>query len=633
LAITRRHLLQTGALAAIAPALGAAAGIPAIEQAHAQSAGGEPVWRHALSSFGDIKYPADFKHYDYVNPDAPKGGVVRLFEVGTFDNFNIVIDGLKGSLANGATLIFQSLTTRSMDEALTSYGLLAETAAWPDDFSWAKYRLRAEARWHDGKPVTPADVVFSFDALKKNSPLYSAYYRHIVSCEQSGEREVKFTFDAPGNRELPSIAGEVVVLPKHWWEGKDSQGRQRNVTETTLEIPLGSGPYRIKQFEAARSVVLERVTDYWGKDIPVAVGQDNFDQLRFEFFRDDTVGLEAFKADQLDWFTERSAKQWSVAYDFPAVREKRVIKERFPDLSSGRMQGFAFNLRHPLFADVRIRRAFNYAYDWETSDRILSTGEYHRNASYFDGIPELMSSGLPEGQELQILETVRDKVPPEVFTTPYKNPVGGTPEAARNNLREATRLLKEAGFETRDRKLVDPAGQPVSVEFLCQDQGDERGVLFYKPSLELLGMTVNIRTVDSVQYQNRLRSFDFDITTALWPQSLSPGNEQRDFFGSQSADRPGSRNIPGIKNPAVDALIDRIIYAKDYAELAASCKAMDRVLLWNGYVVPQFAYGFQRYARWDRFSHPDPLPKYGISGFPGLWWWDAEKAAKTGGRS
>jgi microcin C transport system substrate-binding protein len=633
LAITRRHLLQTGALAAITPALGAAAGIPAIERAHAQSAGGEPAWRHALSSFGDIKYPADFKRFDYVNPDAPKGGVVRLFEVGTFDNFNIVIDGLKGSLASGAALIFQTLTTRSMDEALTAYGLLAEAAAWPDDYSWARYRLRAEARWHDGKPVTPADVVFSFDALKKNSPMYSAYYRHIVSCEQSGEREVKFTFDAPGNRELPSIAGEVPVLPKHWWEGKDSQGRQRNVTETTLEIPLGSGPYRIKQFEAARSVVLERVPDYWGKDIPVAIGQDNFDQIRFEFFRDDTVGLEAFKADQLDWFTERSAKQWSAAYDFPAVRDKRVIKERFPDSSSGRMQGFAFNLRHPLFADVRVRRAFNYAYDWETADRLLSTGEYHRDGSYFDGIPELMSSGLPEGDELQILETLRDKVPPEVFTTPYKNPVGGNTEAARANLREATRLLKEAGFEVRDRKLVDPSGQPVSVEFLCQDQGDERQVLFYKPSLEQLGMTVNIRTVDSVQYQNRLRSFDFDMTTALWLQSMSPGNEQRDFFGSQSADRPGSRNIPGIKNPAIDALIDRIIYAKHYAELAASCKAMDRVLLWNCYVVPQFAYGFQRYARWDRFSHPDPLPKYGISGFPSLWWWDAEKAAKTGGRS
>jgi microcin C transport system substrate-binding protein len=633
LAITRRHLLQTGALAAISPALGATAGIPAIEQAHAQSAGTEPAWRHALSSFGDIKYPADFKRFDYVSPDAPKGGVVRLFESGTFDNFNVVVSGVKGSLASGVELILQTLTTRSMDEALTSYGLLAEAAAWPDDYSWAKYRLRVEARWHDGKPVTPADVVFSFDALKKNSPMYSAYYRHIVSCEQSGEREVKFTFDAPGNRELPSIAGEVLVLPKHWWEGKDSQGRQRDVTATTLEIPLGSGPYRIKEFEAARSVVLERVTDYWGKNVPAAVGQDNFDQLRFEFFRDDTVGLEAFKADQLDWFLERSAKQWSVAYDFPAVRDKRVIKERFPDLSSGRMQGFAFNLRRPLFADVRVRRAFNYAYDWEESDRQLSTGEYHRDSSYFDGIPELMASGLPEGEELQILETVRDKVPPEVFTTVYKNPVGGNAEAARNNLREATRLLKEAGFDVRDRKLVDPSGQPVSVEFLCQDQGDERGVLFYKPYLERLGITVNIRTVDSVQYQNRLRSFDFDITTALWGQSLSPGNEQRDFFGSQAADRPGSRNIPGIKNPAVDTLIDRIIYAKNYAELAASCKAMDRVLLWNCYIVPQFAYGFQRYARWDRFSHPDPLPKYGVSGFPTLWWWDAEKAAKTGGRS
>jgi microcin C transport system substrate-binding protein len=345
------------------------------------------------------------------------------------------------------------------------------------------------------------------------------------------------------------------------------------------------------------------------------------------------VGLEAFKADQLDWFAERSGKQWSTAYDFPAVREKRVIKEKFPDTSSGRMQGFAFNLRRPLFADVRLRRAFNYAYDWEESDRQLSNGEYHRDSSYFDGIPELMSSGVPEGLELQILETVRDKVPAEVFTKPYQNPVGGNPEASRNNLREATRLLKEVGFEVRDRKLLDSAGRPVSVEFLCQDPGDERSVLFYKPYLERLGITVNVRTVDSVQYQNRLRSFDFDIITAVWGQSLSPGNEQRDFFGSEAADQPGSRNRPGIKNPAVDALINRIIFAKDRAELVASCKALDRVLLWNAYVVPQFAAGFNRYARWDRFSHPEPLPKYGVSGFPSLWWWDAEKAARTGGRS
>ena len=629
MAITRRHLLQSGAFAAVAPALGA--GLPS--SARAQSAPDGLTWRHALSTFGDVKYPAGFKHFDYVNPAAPKAGVARLFELGTFDNFNIVIQGLKGSIAGGATLINQTLTTRSQDEPSTAYGLLAEAAAYPDDFSYVIYRLNAAARWHDGKPVTPADVIFSFDAFKKNSPMYSAYYRHIVKCEQAGERDVKFTFDGPGNRELPSIAGEVPVLPKHWWEGTDAQGHKRDVTATTLEIPLGSAAYRIKEFVAGRTLVLERVQDYWGKDLPHGVGQDNFEQLRFEFFRDDTVGREAFKADQLDWFNERSGKQWSTAYDFPAEREKRVIKEKFPDASSGRMQGFAFNLRRPLFADVRVRRAFNYAYDWETSDRLLSNGEYHRDSSYFDGIPELMAAGLPEGQEWQILETVRDKVPAEVFTTPYKNPVGGNEEASRSNLREAARLLKEAGFESRDRKLIDPAGKPVSVEFLSSAQGDERGVLFYKPYLERLGMTVNIRSVDSVQYQNRLRSFDFDIITYGWAQSLSPGNEQRDFFGSEAADRPGSRNLPGIKNPAVDALIDRIVFAKDRAELVASCKALDRVLLWNGYVVPQFAAGFERAARWDRFSHPDPLPKYGISGFPNLWWWDAEKAAKTGGRS
>ena len=631
--ITRRHLLQSAAFATVTPALGAATGLPTVSPALAQTAGGEPVWRHALSLFGDIKYPADFKRFDYVNPDAPKGGVVRRFELGTFDNFNIVILGLKGSTASAATFINQTLTTRSQDEPSTAYGLLAEAAAYPDDFSYVVYRLNAAARWHDGKPVTPDDVVFSFDAFKKNSPMYSAYYRHIVKCEQVGERDVRFTFDGPGNRELPSIAGEVPVLPKHWWEGADAQGRKRDVTATTLEIPLGSAAYRIKEFVAGRTVVLERVKDYWGENLPHSIGQDNFDQIRFEFFRDDTVGREAFKADQLDWFTERSGKQWSTAYDFPAEREKRVIKEKFPDASSGRMQGYAFNLRRPLFADIRVRRAFNYAYDWEESDRQLSNGEYHRDSSYFDGIPEFTSSGLPEGLELQILETVRDKVPAELFTTSYKNPVGGNPEAARNNLREATRLLKEAGFEIRDRKLITPAGQPVSVEFLSAEQGDERGVLFYKPYLERLGITVIIRTVDSVQYENRVRSFDFDIATHVWGQSLSPGNEQRDNFGSDAADRPGSRNLPGIKNPAVDALIERIIFAKNRAELVASCKALDRVLLWNCYVVPQFAGGFQRAARWDRFSHPDPLPKYGVSGFPTLWWWDAEKAAKTGGRS
>ena len=612
----------------MAPALGLAFGTSLVTPAHAQEAPGGLKWRHALSTFGDVKYPAEFKRYDYVNPDAPKGGVIRTFELGTFDNFNMVIQGVKGSLAGAVGQIVETLTTRSLDEPSTAYGLLAEAAAYPDDYSYVIYRLHAAARWHDGKPVTPEDVMFSFDAFKTNSPMYNAYYRHIVKCEKIGDREVKFVFDSPGNRELPSIAGEVPVLPKHWWEGSDAQGRKRDVTATTLEIPLGSGAYRIKEFVAGRLVVLERVADYWGKDIPVNVGQNNFDQIRSEFFRDDTVGREAFKADQLDWFGERSGKQWSTAYDFPAVADKRVLKEKFTNSVSGRMQGYAFNLRRPLFSDIRVRRAFNYAYDWETSDRLLSNGEYHRDSSYFDGIPEFMATGLPEGAELKILESLRDKVPAELFTTPYKNPVGGNEEAARNNLREAARLLKEAGFENRDRKLVDPSGQPVSVEFLSGDPADERSVLFYKPSLERLGMTVTIRTVDSVQYQNRMRNFDFDITTAVWGQSLSPGNEQRDLFGSDTADRPGSHNRSGIKNPAVDALIERIIFAKDRADLIASCKALDRVLLWNCYLVPQFAAGFERAARWDRFSRPDPLPKYGVTGFPSLWWYDADKAAK-----
>jgi len=630
LAITRRQLLQTGTLAAVAPAFGATIGLPA--RAQAQTAAGEPAWRHALSLFGDIRYPPDFKRFDYVNPDAPKGGVARMISIGTFDNFNIAVAGVKGSLAPAAALIYEDLMTRSQDEVATEYGLLAEAASHPDDFGWVIYRLRKEAHWHDGQPVTPEDVIFSIEALKKNSPMYGSYYRHVVKYEKIGERDIKFTFDAPGNRELPTIVGELPVLPKHYWEGTDSQGRKRDISATTLEPPLGSGPYRIKEFVAGRSVVLERVKDYWGTKLPVRIGENNFDELRFEFFRDNTVALEAFKADQADWIVENSAKQWATAYDFPAVNEKRVVREEFPINDTGRMQGFVLNLRRDQFKDARLRRAFNYAYDFEEMNKQLFYGQYKRINSYFEGT-ELASTGLPEGQELEILQTVRDKVPAEVFTTRYQNPVGGNPEAVRANLRESMRLLKEAGYEIRDRKLVDAAGKPVSVEILVQDPSNERIALFYKPSLERIGVTTSIRVVDDAQYENRLRSFDFDIITDLWGQSLSPGNEQREFWGSQTADQPGSRNTIGIKNPAIDALIDKVIFAKDRANLVAATKALDRVLLWNFYVVPQFTYGFSRYARWDRFSHADPLPKYGRSGLPTLWWYDADKAARIGKRS
>jgi microcin C transport system substrate-binding protein len=632
LAITRRHLLQSGALAAITPALGTGAGLPAIDQAHAESATGEPAWRHALSLFGDVKYPADFKRYDYVNPDAPKGGVARMISLGTFDNFNTAVAGVKGSIAPAAALINETLMTRAQDEVATEYGLLAEAAAHPDDFGWVVYRLRKEARWHDGQPVTPDDVIFSIDVLKKYSPMYASYYRHVVKSEKTGERDIKFTFDSPGNRELPTIVGELPVLPKHYWEGTDSEGRKRDVSATTLEKPLGSGPYRIKEFVAGRSVVLERVKDYWGASLPTQVGQNNFDEMRFEFFRDNTVALEAFKADQADWISENSAKQWATQYDFPAIAEKRVVKQEFPINDSGRMQGFVLNLRREKFRDARLRRAFNYAYDFEEMNKQLFFGQYKRINSYFEGT-ELACSGLPEGAELQILETVRDKVPAEVFTAPYVNPVGGSPEAVRANLRESARLLKEAGFEVRDRKLVDSAGKPVTAEILVQDQPNERIALFYKPSLERIGVTTSIRVVDDAQYENRLRNFDFDIIMDLWGESLSPGNEQREFWGSQAASQPGAKNTIGIQNPAVDSLIDKVIFAKDRPTLVAATRALDRVLLWNFYVVPQFTYGFSRYARWDRFSHAEPLPQYGQSGLPSLWWYDAEKAARIGKRS
>ena len=631
MAITRRHLLQSGAFAAIAPTVGMATGVSATGSAHAQAATGEPAWRHAISLFGDIKYPADFKQFDYVNPDAPRGGVARQISVGTFDNFNIAVSGVKGTIAPAVGLIYETLTSGSLDEATTYYGLLAESVAYPDDYSWVKYRLRQEAHWHDGAPVTPEDVIFSLEVLRKYNPLYSSYYRHVAKAEKTGEREITFTFDAPGNRELPTIVGEITVLPKHWWEGNDSDGKKRDISATTLEKPLGSGPYRVKEFVAGRTVAIERVKNYWGEKLPLNIGSNNFDEQRFEFFRDNLIALEAFKADQADWILENSAKQWATAYDFPAAAEKRVVKEEFPVRNMGRMQGFAFNLRRDLFKDVRFRHAFNYAFDFEEMNKQLFFGAYTRINSYFEGL-DLACSGLPQGQELSILEAVRDKVPAEVFTQPYANPVGGNPEAVRANLREAIKLLKEAGFEIKNEKLVDPQGKPVSVEFLT-DQALERLILFYKPSLERLGVTVSIRTVDDAQYQNRLRSFDFDITTTVWPESLSPGNEQREFWGSQSANVPGSQNLCGIQNPAIDALVQQVIFAKDRPTLTAATKALDRVLLWNFYVVPHYTLNTYRYARWDRFSHPDTLPKYGISGFPNLWWWDADKAAKIGKRS
>jgi microcin C transport system substrate-binding protein len=598
----------------------------------AEAQGASPAWRHGVSKFGELKYPSGFKQFEYVNAKAPKGGTASEIALGSFDSFNLVVAGVKGTVAQGINLLYDTLFVPSLDEVASVYGLIAESVSYPDDFSSATYKLRAGARWHDGKPVTPDDVVFSFESFKKLSPQTGANFRHVLKAEKIGDHEVKFSFQGSGNHELVQIVGQLTILPKHWWQGADKDGKKRSVGETTLEPPLGSGPYRIKEFSPGHNIIYERVKNYWGKDISVNVGRDNFDELRYEYFRDVTVAIEAFKANTVDWRTENSAKNWATAYDFAAVNDKRVILEEFPINNIGIMQAFCFNIRRDKFKDPRVRLAFNYAFDFEELNKQLFFGQYKRISSYFQGT-DLAATGLPKGRELELLDTVRDKVPSEVFKKVYSNSTGGSPAAIRNNLREAVHLFRQAGYHVREQQLVNAkTGEQFTVEFLANAPLFERIFLFYKPSLERCGISVSVRTVDEAQYENRLRTWDFDVIVYAWGESLLPGNELRGFFGSQAADVAGSDNLVGIKNPAVDAMIDKVVVAKTDEELVAAAHALDRILLWNHYVVPQWAYGKIRTARWNRFGRPHTMPKYGMAAFPALWWWDAEKAAKTGTR-
>ncbi len=583
------------------------------------------VWRHGLSLFGDLKYPAGFAHFDYVKPDAPKGGRVRLFAVGSFDSLNPYT--FKGEAAGIVGSVYDRLIKPALDEPGSEYGLIAEAVAHPPDFSSVSYRLRPQARFHDGRPITVEDIIWSMENLKKAHPFYNFYYGNIAKVEQTGEREVRFVFSAKGNRELPQITGQMPVLPKHWWTGKDASGKPRSLLDVTLEPPLGSAAYRIRKVKAGESVVLERVKDYWAKDLPVNVGYDNFDEIELIYFRDDTVALEAFKADQYDWRDENNSKNWATAYDFPAVKRGDVILEKFYLKNSRGMQAFVFNLRRKKFQDRRVREAFNYAFDFEWANTNLFYGQYTRTNSFFSN-SELAATGLPEGREREILERVKDKVPPEVLKKEYRNPVNKTPADLRNNLRRAMRLLMSAGWKLgKDGILRNAKGEPFEVEFLLVSPAFERIVLPYIRNLKRIGIRATVRTVDSAQYERRVKSFDFDIIVGGWGQSLSPGNEQRNYWGSAAADRPGSRNLAGIKDPAVDWLIEQIIFAKSRKDLVAATRALDRVLLWNFYVLPTWHITYERTARWNRFGKPAKIPDFSV-GFPDIWWWDEEKAKR-----
>jgi microcin C transport system substrate-binding protein len=593
----------------------------------------EPAWRHASALSGDPRYPDGFAHFDYVNAAAPKGGTVRLASISGFDSFNPIL-ALRGTAAPGISLPFETLMTPSFDEEDISaqYGLLAEALRYPDDYAWVEYRLDPAARWHDGTPVTAEDVVFSLEANKAANPRVAFYYRDVTGAEALDEHTVRFTFAGPGNRELPHIVGQLLILPKHWWTGTGANGAPRSVEQTTLEPPVGSGPYRIARFEPGRYVEYERVPDYWGAAKNVNVGSNNFDRIRYEVFRDQTVLLEAFRGDRYDFRVENSARDWATGYDFPAVRRGDVVKELFPDESRGIMQAFVMNLRLPRFQDERVRRALNLMYDFEAQKETIFYGQYDRIDSFFFGT-DLAASGLPEGRELAILEEVRDLVPPSVFTEPYTNPVNGTPEKVRENAREAVRLFKEAGWEIRGGKMVNAAtGEPFTIEVIDDSPAMERVVLPYQQSLARIGIPLSFRTVDTSQMENRMRSFDFEMTIHGWGQSLSPGNEQRDYWGSDAADRQGSQNYAGIKDPGIDKLIDKVIYARDREELVAATHALDRVLLHHNYVVPQYASRNFRTARWNRFGHPETIPPFNF-GFPTIWWYDEGRAATVGSPS
>jgi microcin C transport system substrate-binding protein len=591
----------------------------------------EKVWHHALAAIGEPKYPEGFTQFDYVNPDAPKGGTVRLGDMGGFDTFNPILP--QGEVATGIGLIYETLMTPSEDENLVDYGLLAEAVTFPDDISSATFRMNPDAKWWDGEPVTAGDVIWSFNKGKELNPNLAQYYANVTAVEETAPGEVTFTFDETGNRELPKILGQVMVLPQHWWEGTDAGGKQRDIGASTLEPPLGSGPYRIGSFDPGRTITYERVDDYWGKDHPTQVGHNNFDQIRYEFFLDLTVQFEAFKADQLDWWLENQARRWATAYDFPAVSDGRVIKELFPQAynGSGLMVGFVPNLRLEKFQNPLVREALNYAFDFEELNRTLFFDQYQRLDSYFYGLP-FRWQGLPQGEELEILESVRDLIPESVFTEEYKNPVGGDPTKLRENLRTALGLLNEAGYTLDGNRLVDADGTQLTFEILLNGPTIEPVATALQSNLRTIGIEATIRTVDSPQYINRVRNFDYDVVYTGWSQSSYPGNEQRYFFGSEAASEEGSQNYAGIADPGVDALIDKIIFADDEPTLHAAVAALDRVLMANHYIVPSYSLRNARVARWNRFSFPEPLPEFGI-GFPSIWWWDEEKAAATGGNT
>ncbi len=615
-------------LRSLAAALVALTGLSMTGNAEAMVRG-KPV--HGLTLFGEPKYGPDIKNFPFVNPDAPKGGNYRRRAIGTFDSFNsfavkgnIPYPGLIHYYGNGTFFYFnEPLMSYGADEPFATYCILCETVEVAEDNKSIEFALRPEARFHDGTPVTPEDVIFSFETLMtKGHPRYRLYWGDIERAEKTGERKVRFYFKTAENIELPMLAGAIPVLSKAWWENRD-------FAAATLDVPNATGPYKIDRFEPGRFFVLKRDPNYWGKDFYFAKGAFNFDEMRIDYYRDDDVAFQAFQADAFDTFVDSEASRWASGYDPKLVDSGAIRKLAFEDGQPDEVHPFVMNTRRPQFADRRVREALSYAFDFAASNRTVGHNLMAPFTSYWMG-SELASSNteLPQGEELAILEKYRGKIPDEVFTTPYKPPQTDGTGNIRDNLLKAQGLLAAAGWTVKDGALRDAKGTAFTFEFLLKDSIFQTWILPYLQNLERLGIKGTIRVIDQTQYINRMNDYDFDMTIGDFPwggQSNSPGNEQRQMWGSKAADQPGNENWPGAKDPVLDDIIEEIIKAPSRDSIVAHAHAMDRILLWSHYVVPAYAEPKILWAVWDRFGYPDVQTQSGPN--PAYWWYDEAKAA------
>ena len=576
------------------------------------TAGENVILSHGISIFGDLKYPKNFKHFDYVNPNAPKGGEVKIASIGTFDNLNPFI--IKGVAASEINLLFDTLMASSADEASAEYGLIAKSVEIDPQRKWIIFNLRERAKWHDGSALTADDVVFSFKTIKeKGHPYYRSYYKDITDAIKINKHKVKFTFANSDNRELPLIIGQLPIISKAYYQDND-------FNKTTLTPPMGSGPYKVKKLEAGRFITYERDPNYWGKDLPVNLGRYNFGTIHIDYYRDATIAIEALKAGEYDFRRENISKTWQTSYNIPQVENGKMIKEVLPDGTPTGMQAFIFNTRRSKFSDPKVREALTYAYDFEWANKQLFYSAYSRNVSFF-GNSEFAATGLPSKDELKLLEPFRDSLPPRLFEeAPTQPDSGGTSLGARQNLLKAQSLLQEAGLEIRDMKLIDPStDEQMKIEFLLVSPSFERVISPYIKNLKKLGIASSIRMVDSSQFIKRREEFDYDVIVNWFVQGASPGNEQINYWHSSKADVKGSQNYIGIKNPAVDFMIEKLIKANSKKEQITAARALDRILLWNFYVTPQWHSRTHRIIYWNKFGHPKITPSYSL-GFLDRWW-------------